>query len=245
MLVSLSAIRTDGDTQSRAAISSDTVAEYADAMRDGATFPPITLFHDGSNYWLADGFHRVVASRRFGASEIAADVHIGTREDALWFAIGANKANGIRPNRGDVKHAVELALRTWPGRSQVEIAAQVGCAQQYVSRLKAEFTTCGELTEQPATVTGRDGKTYPTTKTKATRVKAEKQAVCAGDDEGRDEQAPPSKEAKKQRRDDQECRERALRSSQSAIGKLQEIAPDNPHRDEALNDVVRWIKFNR
>lgn len=245
MLVSLSSIRTDGDTQSRAAISSDTVAEYAEAMRDGATFPPITLFHDGSNYWLADGFHRVVASRRFGAVEIAADVHIGTREDALWFAIGANKANGIRPNKGDVKHAVELALRTWPEKTQQAIAEQVGCSQGYIAKVKGQFIPMNNLTEAPATVTGKDGKTYPTTKTKATRVKAEKQAVCAGDDEGRDEQAPPSKEAKKQRRDDQECRERALRSSQSAIGKLQEIAPDNPHRDEALNDVVRWIKFNR
>lgn len=244
MLVSLSSIRTDGDTQSRAAISSDTVAEYAEAMRDGATFPPITLFHDGSNYWLADGFHRVVASRRFGAVEIAADVHIGTREDALWFAIGANKANGIRPNKGDVKHAVELALRTWPEKTQQAIAEQVGCSQGYIAKVKGQFIPMNNLTEAPATVTGKDGKTYPTTKTKATRVKAEKQAVCAGDDEG-DEQAPPSKEAKKQRRDDQECRERALRSSQSAIGKLQEIAPDNPHRDEALNDVVRWIKFNR
>ena len=244
MLVSLSSIRTDGDTQSRAAVSGETVAEYADAMRDGATFPPITLFHDGSNYWLADGFHRVVASRRFGASEIAADVQIGTREDALWFAIGANKANGIRPNKGDVKHAVELALRTWPEKTQQAIAEQVGCAQSFVAKTKSQFITGDKPEPMPATVTGRDGKTYPTTKTKATKVKAE-QAVCAGDDEGRDEQTPPSKTAEKQRRDDQECRERALRSSQSAIGKLQEIAPDNPHRDEALNDVIRWIKFNR
>ena len=243
MLVALSSIRTDGDTQSRAAISGDTVSEYADAMRDGATFPPITLFHDGSNYWLADGFHRVVASRRFGATEIDADVHIGTREDALWFAIGANKANGIRPNKGDVKHAVELALRTWPEKTQQAIAEQVGCHKSHVCRIKDQLLTTQQL-DPPATVTGRDGKTYPTTKTKATKVKAE-QAVCAGDDEGRDEQTPPSKTAEKQRRDDQECRERALRSSQSAIGKLQEIAPDNPHRDEALNDVVRWIKFNR
>lgn len=244
MLVSLSSIRTDGDTQSRAAISGDTVAEYADAMRDGATFPPITLFHDGSNYWLADGFHRVVASRRFGANEIAADVHIGTREDALWFAIGANKANGIRPNKGDVKHAVELALRTWPEKTQQAIAEQVGCSQGYVSQRKADVIASNNV-DFPTARTDSLGRNQPTTKNKATKVKAE-QAVCAGGDEGR-EDAPPStpKATEKQRRDDQECRERALRSSQSAIGKLQEIAPDNPHRDEALNDVLRWIKFNR
>ena len=242
MLVALSSIRTDGETQSRAAISGDTVAEYAEAMREGATFPPITLFHDGSNYWLADGFHRVVASRRFGASEIDADVQIGTREDALWFAIGANKANGIRPNKGDVKHAVELALRTWPEKTQQAIAEQVGCSQKHVCIIKSQFIPRYEL---PTEVTGRDGKTYPTTKTKAARVNTEKQAAFAGDDEGRDAPPPQPKATEKQRRDDQECRERALRSSQSAIGKLQEIAPDNPHRAEALNDVVRWIKFNQ
>lgn len=244
MLVSLSSIRTDGDTQSRAAISSDTVAEYADAMRDGATFPPITLFHDGSNYWLADGFHRVVASRRFGANEIDADVQIGTREDALWFAIGANKANGIRPSKGDVKHAVELALRTWPEKTQQAIAEQVGCSQGYVSQRKADVIASNNV-DFPVARTDSLGRNQPTTKNKATRVKTEKQAAFAGDDDGQEAPPPTPKATEKQRRDDQECRERALRSSQSAIGKLQEIAPDNPHRDEALNDVVRWIKFNR
>lgn len=235
MLVSLSSIRTDGDTQSRAAISGDTVAEYADAMRDGATFPPITLFHDGSNYWLADGFHRVVASRRFGATEIDADVQIGTREDALWFAIGANKVNGIRPNKGDVKHAVELALRTWPEKTQQAIADQVGCGQQFVSTVKREFTHMRELTETPATVTGRDGKTYPTTKNKATKVKAE-QDVCAGDDDGQEAPQPQPQP---------QPRGVAFGYSMKAISFLQQIPPDDALRGEALNDVVRWIKFNR
>lgn len=232
MLVSLSSIRTDGDTQSRAAISGDTVAEYADAMRDGATFPPITLFHDGSNYWLADGFHRVVASRRFGATEIDADVQIGTREDALWFAIGANKVNGIRPNKGDVKHAVELALRTWPEKTQQAIAEQVGCGQQRVSEIRRQFTESGEL---PTTVTGKDGKTYPTTKTRATKVKAE-QDVPAGDDDGQEAPQPQPQP---------QPRGVAFGYSMKAISFLQQIPPDDALRGEALNDVVRWIKFNR
>lgn len=46
-------------------------------------------------------------------------------------------------------------------------------------------------------------------------------------------------------RNDTDHRESAVRCGQSAIGKLQEIAPDNPHRDEAFDDVVRWIEFNR
>lgn len=39
--------------------------------------------------------------------------------------------------RADKRHAVELALKTWPDRSQTQIARQVGCSQQYVSRVRA------------------------------------------------------------------------------------------------------------
>lgn len=162
--IQLSLIRTDGNTQSRAALSDDVVCEYAQFMADGVEFPPIVVYHDGSNYWLADGFHRCFAARKHGRLEIASDVRTGTREDALWFALGANKANGIRPSKGDIKHAVELALRTWPGKTQREIAAQVGCDQAHVSRLKEQFMSSHKLPDAPATVTGRDGKIYPTTK---------------------------------------------------------------------------------
>jgi hypothetical protein len=64
----------------------------------------------------------------------------------------------------DVRAAVEKALRTWPDKTQQAIADQVGCSQQYVARLKDQFTTSSKLPEAPATVTGKDGKTYPTRK---------------------------------------------------------------------------------
>ena len=52
----------------------------------------------------------------------------GGKDDALWYAMGANKAHGLPMKRGDVKRAVELAVKTWPNKSQQEIAEQVGCA---------------------------------------------------------------------------------------------------------------------
>ena len=52
-------IRTDGGTQPRAAIDCDTVCDYTDDMRDGVKFPPITVFYDGTTYWLAGGFHQI------------------------------------------------------------------------------------------------------------------------------------------------------------------------------------------
>jgi len=85
-------------------------------------------------------------------------------------ALGANKTNGKRLERGDVRKAVEVALREWPNKSQQEIAEQVGCNVAYVNRIKQELFTSKKLT-LPATRTGKDGKSYPTTyATRTTRT---------------------------------------------------------------------------
>jgi len=52
----LSKIRTDGGTQPRTRLYEDVVSEYREAVEDGAEFPPVTVFHDGADYWLADGY---------------------------------------------------------------------------------------------------------------------------------------------------------------------------------------------
>jgi hypothetical protein len=52
-------IRLDGGTQIRACSTFQTkVEDYAIAMTQDADFPPLTVFWDGADYWLADGFHR-------------------------------------------------------------------------------------------------------------------------------------------------------------------------------------------
>ena len=58
----------------------------------------------------------------------------------------------------DKRHAIELAIKTWPDRSQNEIAAQIGCSQRYVSTIRGEVRTTSNL---PDRVTGKDGKSYP------------------------------------------------------------------------------------
>jgi hypothetical protein len=60
----LDAIRTDGDTQTRVAMDVAAITDYAEAMADGVVFPPIVVYREGSDYWLADGFHRVAAARK-------------------------------------------------------------------------------------------------------------------------------------------------------------------------------------
>ena len=49
MKVQLNKIRIDGDTQARIEINYGVVTEYAEKMRDGVQFPPVTLFFDGAS----------------------------------------------------------------------------------------------------------------------------------------------------------------------------------------------------
>ena len=141
-VLSLDRLVTDAGTQVRSAIDDDdVVVEYTEALADGAEFPPVVVFRADGAELLADGFHRVFAYRKAGRSEIAADVYHGTREEALWFALGANRAHGQRLSRADKRRAIELAYRAWPDLSQVRIAAQVGCTQSYVSRVRAQVMT--------------------------------------------------------------------------------------------------------
>ncbi len=56
--INIKSIRVDGGTQSRVEINNDIVSEYAALIKDGAEFPPVVVFNDGADNWLADGFHR-------------------------------------------------------------------------------------------------------------------------------------------------------------------------------------------
>ena len=115
--IPLAQIRIDGGTQVRKSIDPEMVTAYCEAMAEGAKFPPIVVFHDGTDYWCADGFHRILAAKRCGFDSFACDVRSGTADDAAWFALGANRAHGKRLNRADVRNAIALALRKFAGKS--------------------------------------------------------------------------------------------------------------------------------
>lgn len=165
--IELARVVVDAGTQIRAAINEETVAEYAEQMTAGVVFPPVVLFHDGNAYYLADGFHRTMAARRIGATDIPAEVQAGTKEDALWFALGANRKNGQRLNANDKRHAILLALQTWPEKSVKQIAEQIGVNQGYAGKVKSELQDNGSV-NLPSRVTGKDGKSYPASRQRST-----------------------------------------------------------------------------
>lgn len=135
----LDKIKTDGGTQARAALNEDVVAEYAEAIIAGANMPPVTVFNDGKTLWLADGFHRYFAYAKARAIEIAAEVLTGTKRDAKWYSLGANKDHGLRRTNEDKREAVREALadKDWSKLSDREIATHIGVSHPFVAAIRS------------------------------------------------------------------------------------------------------------
>lgn len=157
-LLQLTDIDTHSGTQIRATIDEATVAEYAAAWTDGAQFPPVVVFHDGHNFILADGFHRVLAAARNGFKDVEAEVHKGTRSDALKYALGANAAHGLKRTNADKRRSVELALGEWPQLSDRQIAEICAVSNNFVSERRGQLSS-DDSCETPTARTGKDGKT--------------------------------------------------------------------------------------
>lgn len=141
MNLSLDKIKIDGGTQSRAKIDQDVVSEYADNMRDGAKFPPVIVFHDGAEYFLADGFHRYHAAKKAGSPGIKCDVREGTLRDAILYSFGANADHGLRRTPADKRKAVMAMLSDieWQDWSDREIARQCCVSHPFVAAIRKEM----------------------------------------------------------------------------------------------------------
>jgi hypothetical protein len=133
-------IRVNGGAQPRAALDDDTIAEYAEAMERGVTFPPIVLFYDGEWYWLADGYHRRKAALKLKRETIAAEVRQGTLRDAILHSAGANATHGLPRTNGDKRRVVLTLLNDeeWSRWSDREIARRCAVSHEFVRRLRPE-----------------------------------------------------------------------------------------------------------
>lgn len=135
----LSRIRIDGGTQSRSSVYQNVVDDYASAIEDGSKFPPVVVFFDGENYWLADGFHRHSAYSNLGIDYVDAEIRQGTRRDAILHSVGANAVHGLRRTNEDKRRAVMTLLgdEEWARWSDNQIAKQCGVSQPFVGALRA------------------------------------------------------------------------------------------------------------
>jgi hypothetical protein len=137
----LGKIKADFRAQPRENLITDVVQSYAEAMQDGAVFPPLVVFHDGDDYWLADGFHRRVAADSIGLTEFRCEVRNGNLRDAILFSCQVNAAHGSPRTAEDKRRAVMKLLQDdeWSHWSDREIARNARVGHPLVAKLRAEL----------------------------------------------------------------------------------------------------------
>ena len=134
-------LRIDGDTQSRVKINEDTVEDYATLIEQNGKewpFPPLDVFHDGSDYFVADGFHRLLAGLKAKRGSVPCNVHKGTARDARIFGMTANDQHGLRMTRADKRACVEWLLDNGGTMTQKAIAEAAGVGVRLVKMVIAD-----------------------------------------------------------------------------------------------------------
>lgn len=173
--LNLLTIKIDGGTQARVALNQDVVTEYAESMREGDVFPPITVFFDGSDYWLADGFHRYFATKTNAFTSIEAEVKNGTLDDATLFAFSANGKRGLSMTFEDNRNIIYAMLRhpEWSKWTNTAIAKHIGVSSMTVGRVKATLEKKDDSSVKK--YVDKDGKetTVDTEKLKTKKKKAD------------------------------------------------------------------------
>jgi hypothetical protein len=107
-------------------------------MREGVVFPPVEVFHDGSEYWLVDGFHRYFGYKTNGLTSIEAIVHTGTLREAQFYAWKANNKHGNRLKAEDIRAILRIMLtdEEYSKWSNNHIAKELDISSMTVGRVR-------------------------------------------------------------------------------------------------------------
>lgn len=164
--LSIAEIRRDGGTQPREKIDLNHVAALKEVIEDGVELDPVIVFYDGSNYWLADGFHRCKATEEAGFEDIHVIIHQGTRRDAILYSVGANADHkpAKRRSRADKRRAATMLLNDpeWSKWSDREIARQCKVSNFFVSKLRRDSLTVINHSENEDSENEAKTRTYTT-----------------------------------------------------------------------------------
>ena len=139
--IELGKIRLDGGTQPRKSIIEEAVKNYTELLLDGVKMPPVTVFFDGKDYWLADGFHRYHAHKAAGFKDIECDQKTGTKRNAFIFSLGANATHGM-PRTNEEKRDTVITALTDPEICEMDdrkIAKICNVSHMTIGRLRKEF----------------------------------------------------------------------------------------------------------
>jgi len=183
VLAHVAALATLIVVQSRAEMSDEAIADYAEAYRAGRKLPAITVIHEGgtsadpeswTRAWVPDGAHRLEAAIVAELPTIEALARPGSEDDAWRAALGANVGHGLRRTNNDKRNAVRTAMARWPKLSARKVAELCAVTHPFVLTLKNEAKAAKLLEE------GGDEEEEPTIDTDASYTPRElAEAVAA------------------------------------------------------------------
>lgn len=148
-----------------------TVEKYSERIKEGDEFPPMKGIQCGKTIYIWDGRHRGAAYLDAGIGMVPVETTKGTREEAEWLALGANKRHGMPMSQADKRHCVDSALSKHAEKSDRSIADHIGVSATFVGerrKLRCPQTT-PEL--EPPKRVGSDGKSYPAQKSRGAAVR--------------------------------------------------------------------------
>lgn len=167
--VSIDKLLCDPGIQPRVSLTKSRAKHYAEQMKDGEAFPPIDVFsidaEDGHGLYVADGCHRVEAAKIKGADKIRVNMHYGTRDDAIRFAVRAHAKDPKNHTNADKRKAVGMLLKLGSKSSDRSIAKEAGVSNRFVGEVRKELEEAG-LVCTVHTRIGADGVEQPAKKTK-------------------------------------------------------------------------------
>lgn len=154
----LADITADVRCQSRTELDDALVAEYAEQITAGSTFPPLMAIQGDEGTYLYDGFHRYYALKRAARTSAKVEVTSGTLRDAVLRSAGANATHGKRRSNADKRRSVETLLndQEWSGWNNSEIARRCAVSEALVRSARPIF----EKNEDRPKLTQRNGTTY-------------------------------------------------------------------------------------
>ena len=134
----LDLLKIDGGTQSRLKIDEEYIDEIYENMKEGRLYPPVTVFFDGKEYWLADGFHRYHATRKNGKVSIECNITNGLLREAILYSKTANNKHGKRFLLADKVHNAQELIDDfeWGQWSNREIGRICDVSHVTVAKLR-------------------------------------------------------------------------------------------------------------
>ena len=172
--MNLDELRLDGGTQARAEMNQATIADYAEAIKAGDTFPPIVAMFDGKTHWVVEGFHRWYAFKAAGKHRVPVLVRRGSHEAAIVAACAANATHGLQRTHADKVKALKMLMETAPGKkmSEADLATHLHIPRPTIHYLKGELV---KLTNEASISKENEGSSHETAREPRTNERGETQ----------------------------------------------------------------------